>query len=554
MALNRQHKWTVILMGTIWAAMILFILLFLLDYLRLRFRKSKEGAVTTSDGTQRNFFYRWYLVSRNIYQAVATRKNLIATIVFIVVIGISMGYMKPESYRSLKYPKLWYVVVVANRFGFFACGLYPIIFMLSMKNSFLGLLLFSSYERLNILHRWLSYVAVLFVIVHTIILGIYFKINNRLWFLRTTRIKWGWAGMCCLILIGITSIPMARRKYYEFFFIMHHLMAIGTLLTTYYHYSMCQPYVKAAAAIYGFDRGLRCIRAILGYTTLTVEIVGDDLVVLEAKRPRFSRMFKWTAGNHIFLNIPSINFFQYHPFTIANIKEDNTVKLYISARQGFTRRLLEKANLELPKVADSDESTISGASKDLNKADGTVDMHGKSQKIKLRAFLEGPYGAIINVFNVYDSVYFFGAGVGVTFPLSLCRDVLRDHGKVRKVVFAFAFKKANLMDWMLELLDDCKNLSAGLEVELNFHVTREDVSALKSYVELEMPANVKILCYGGRPNMDEYAQRIAEDGEHSRCAFAICGPEAIINSTKRSMNKFLTLQSDVYQHYEAFDW
>lgn len=109
------------------------------------------------------------------------------------------------------------------------------------------------------------------------------------------------------------------------------------------------------------------------------------------------------AGQHVYLCIPAISLYQWHPFTISSIGTGSLLTLHAQAVGPFTRKLNE-----------------------MN--DGA----------QLLALVAGPYGEPPQV-KEYDSVLMIAGGSGITFTMPMLQDMLRkiDTKTVRRVDFVW---------------------------------------------------------------------------------------------------------------------
>ena len=81
------------------------------------------------------------------------------------------------------------------------------------------------------------------------------------------------------------------------------------------------------------------------YVTTGV-VLPSKVVNLVIKRPP---NFSFKPGDYIFLNIPSIAYFEWHPFTISSAPEQtDTISLHIRAVGHWTNSLYQVYSLTLP--------------------------------------------------------------------------------------------------------------------------------------------------------------------------------------------------------------
>lgn len=114
-----------------------------------------------------------------------------------------------------------------------------------------------------------------------------------------------------------------RQRFYEMFLITHILMAIFTIIGSWYHILLVfgtmghlQQLIYPAIAIWSFDRGIRVLRMLKnGLRRAEVQELGDGQYL----RVDF-RNLRWspTPGQHAYLYFPTVSplkAFQNHPFS-----------------------------------------------------------------------------------------------------------------------------------------------------------------------------------------------------------------------------------------------
>jgi predicted ferric reductase len=83
----------------------------------------------------------------------------------------------------------------------------------------------------------------------------------------------------------------------------------------------------------------RVIRVFVGFRPLpaTIRILDSETVEIKADIPE-ERVWKYRPGQYLFLQVPKLSFFQWHPFTISVCLE-RQVQLHIKTDGNWTKRL-----------------------------------------------------------------------------------------------------------------------------------------------------------------------------------------------------------------------
>ncbi len=141
------------------------------------------------------------------------------------------------------------------------------------------------------------------------------------------------------------------------------------------------------ACLWGSDRLLRfskfCWNFFGNYAILTPMEDG-------AVRVKLHRTLHCTPGSHAFLWMPSIRFFESHPFTVVSA---SPVEFLIRKYDGYTHDLLELARQQPGK--------------------------------RLRCSVDGGYGQIPNFMN-FDRVILVAGGSGASFTFALALSLLKE--------------------------------------------------------------------------------------------------------------------------------
>ena len=125
---------------------------------------------------------------------------------------------------------------------------------------------------------------------------------------------------------------------------------------------------------------------------------------------RMSTPIHWRPGQHASIIIPEISRFGAHPFTIANVAEDDPCKvvLIVRAKKGWTLKLWEKVRLmRQPKFITNEQQHN----------DGNY-LPCAAPPVYIRALLDGPYGSAERVkWANYSSILLVCGGSGISVGL-----------------------------------------------------------------------------------------------------------------------------------------
>jgi len=192
--------------------------------------------------------------------------------------------------------------------------------------------------------------------------------------------------------------------------------------------------------------------------------------------------FKYTAGQWLFIQVPEISRWQWHPFTITSAPEDPYVSVHIRQVGDFTRGLGDRLGVGPLVVAAMTQAAMNGAEKD-QKTGGRgdfVELDSGANAAPLPAVrIDGPYGAPAeDVFNVEVAVL-IGAGIGVTPFASILKHIWYRQrkgnlGTLRRVEFFWVCRDAPSFGWFQSLLQEVEAAQADPNfLRINIYLTQK---------------------------------------------------------------------------------
>ena len=357
---------------------------------------------------------------------------------------------------------------LAIRAGMIAVAMMPWIVALSMKANAITWLTGIGPERLNVLHRWGSYIMLFLSLVHTIPFYITpvwdegglqtFKnfFTNQYYIYGT-----GLAALVPLVFLCVHSLPFLRSWMYELFVTLHvpiSIIYLGMLFWHCHNYLTSWSYLWATVAIWLLSYVSRVFYQNWTNPRRMSWLIGEEAAVTilpeNAVKVTIPTEMKWTPGQYVYLRMPGISLFENHPFTIASLWSEDfpsdygekykDMTLVFRPFGGFTRKVLNAA------VANGPEQTY-------------------------RAFIDGPYGGMRRDLASFDTVVLFAGGSGITAIVSHLLDLIkkmRDCKAVTKQVHVvWALKRPETLEWFREELRICRESAPPESVHCQFHIT-----------------------------------------------------------------------------------
>ncbi|KAJ7760645.1 NADPH oxidase isoform 1 [Mycena maculata] len=303
-----------------------------------------------------------------------------------------------------------------------------------------------------------------------------------------------------MLLIYTTANQRMRHRCFEAFWYTHHL-AFFFMLGLYSHATGCfvrdtpgPDYTRTfpfynpdhclgymswrfiiwPGILYFGERVWREIRARRTTRLSRVLVHPSGAMELHIVKPSF----KYTPGQWIFLQVPEISRFQWHPFTITSAPKDPYISLHIGQVGDFTHALGERLGAGPSVVARMTAEAMSGTEKE--KRDGSRGDFYFTINANLPAVrIDGPYGAPAeDVFGVEVAVL-VGAGIGVAPFASILKDIYYRQREnrirsLRRVAFFWICRDAPSLGWFQSLLAEIEASQADPDfLRISIYLTQK---------------------------------------------------------------------------------
>lgn len=213
----------------------------------------------------------------------------------------------------------------------------------------------------------------------------------------------GITGLALMYILSLLSIPQVRRWNYEIFQLGHLLMfpIIGLMMAHGTSHLLQWPmfgYFLAVPSLLVLVE--RVVRICLGFHSIKgqLKVLDGETVQIAATIPS-ERIWKYEAGQYIFLQVPAISFFQWHPFTVSFCR-GNQMMVHIKTDGNWTSKLRA--------------------------------LGGETGEAEIKVGVNGPFGAPAQRFYDFSHTLIIGAGIGVTPFSGILADLQHkddlDHG------------------------------------------------------------------------------------------------------------------------------
>ena len=225
-----------------------------------------------------------------------------------------------------------------------------------------------------------------------------------------------------MLSIIITTMPWLRKKCFEAFFYLHIIFTLVMVACAFYHSGVLVPIF--VGIFYGGDIFIRkVIMAGVRYPRkATIKCLTNDVVEI-----KFSKAdgFDYNPGQYVYLAVPELSFFQWHPFSLSSSPFQKSVTIHVRNAGNWTNRLFDLAH----------------------------------KKEEVDIWLEGPYGSVtVDLLSErYQMVMLMSGGIGVTPMQSICNQLMNEFesGKrsMRKLWFVWTARDVSIIN-LIDILDE----------------------------------------------------------------------------------------------------
>ncbi|KAG9256072.1 NADPH oxidase [Emericellopsis atlantica] len=335
------------------------------------------------------------------------------------------------------------------------------------------------------MHRQLAYSILFFTCLHVAAHYVNFY-NVEIGQIRPVsalQIHYAQAGgitghvmLLCMFFMYTTAHARIRQQSFETFWYTHHLF-IPFFLALYTHTVGCfvRDSVEGFSPFAGKDYWDHCI-GYLGWrwelwtggfylmerlwrevrarrSTEITRVVRHpyDVVEIQFDKPSF----KYKAGQWLFLQVPSISKYQWHPFTITSCPFDPYVSVHVRQVGDFTRELGDALGAGAAQAKLYDGVDPMGMYE--------VALQNGQEMPGLR--IDGPYGAPAEDVFENEIAVLIGTGIGVTPWASILKNIwhLRNSPnpprRLRRVEFIWVCRDTGSFEWFQTLLSSLEGQS-----------------------------------------------------------------------------------------------
>jgi hypothetical protein len=170
-----------------------------------------------------------------------------------------------------------------------------------------------------------------------------FTTRSNIGWVFGTAMPTGWALVLVLLVMVIFSMPCVRKKGYFKLFYLSHKLYVLFLIILFLHGSSFWKWFLLSAVMLVLETCLAhfCIKSKkYGDTYIRdVHLLSSKVTHLVIKRPL---NFKFCSGDYVFIRIPKLSRYEWHPFTISSAPElKDELWLHVRSLGDWTNKLYD---------------------------------------------------------------------------------------------------------------------------------------------------------------------------------------------------------------------
>ncbi|KAH7235619.1 hypothetical protein BKA59DRAFT_503480 [Fusarium tricinctum] len=381
----------------------------------------------------------------------------------IVVVAYTAFVSLLVTYKSIKHDANFHERI-AFRAAWITATQTSLPFLLAIRVNPIGLLLGTSYEKINWFHRWVSRVFFASATVHGGFFTYEWLAASFFW-TEVKTVKMVLPGIGAWFILAwtvVSTIPFFRRIKYELFVVQHIISVVLLLVFLVLHVPDHHLFsIWCAVGVFAYDVVTRSANPIWRNLRLRVsanpsvryahdaniEAVDDELTAMTIRNVGFS----WVPGQHVLIWSPTFRWETPHPFTIVNSpnaeSKTQDIQLTIKTKTGLTR--------------------------DLNDWARRIGLRGDNGS--MRVLVTGPFGTVPN-WKQYENIVLVAASTGGSFITPILEDLLTSQspGCVRKISALYIVRRKAHAEPYLQriarILSRAKEM--GISANIQVAVTR----------------------------------------------------------------------------------
>ncbi|XP_014808202.1 PREDICTED: NADPH oxidase 5 [Calidris pugnax] len=392
-----------------------------------------------------------------------------------------------------------------------------------------------------------------------------------------TASQTGLALQGLLLTMIIFSSPCVRRSGHFEVFYWTHLSYISVWILLILHGPHFWKWFVVPGCLFVLEKvvGLAWRRA-GGLRIVEVNLLPSKVTHLVIERPQF---FHYKPGDYVYLNIPAIAAYEWHPFTISSAPEQQeTLWLHIRSLGQWTTKLYEYFQQpQWPSPGSKPLGRRLGEKTPQCWAQVSTGLSETHRLCNIKCYIDGPYGTPTRRIFTSEHAVLIGAGIGITPFASIlqsimyryrrrrqscpschyswCEDLRDEEMTLRKVDFIWINRDQKHFEWFVSLLtklemEQAEQEPGGQFLEMHMYMTsalsKSDMKAIGLQMALDLLAakeqrdsitGLRTRTQPGRPDWSKVFGKVAEEKKGKVQVF-FCGSPALAKVIRGHCERF----------------
>ncbi|XP_068266719.1 NADPH oxidase 5 [Nyctibius grandis] len=375
------------------------------------------------------------------------------------------------------------------------------------------------------------------------------------------------------------SSPCVRRSgHFEIFYWTHlSYVSVWTLLLL--HGPHFWKWFAVPGCLFALEKVVSLARRRAGGLHIVeVNLLPSKVTHLVIERPQH---FHYKPGDYVYLNIPAIATYEWHPFSISSAPEQQeTLWLHIRSLGQWTNKLYEHFQQPEPpsgSLGGTRPQRWAQMVPARSASQVSVGLGETHRLCSVKCYIDGPYGTPTRRIFTSEHAVLIGAGIGITPFASIlqsimyryrrrkrscpschhswCEELRDEEMTLRKVDFIWINRDQKHFEWFISLLtrlemEQAEQETGGRFLEMHMYVTsalsKNDMKAIGLQVALDLLAakeqrdsitGLRTRTQPGRPDWSKVFGKVAEE-KRGKVQVFFCGSPALAKVIRAHCERF----------------
>ena len=419
---------------------------------------------------------------------------------------------------------------LTKAFGHVAVSQLPFQYLLAFKTPMSPITLATglTHERLNAYHRLFGRIVPSLLATHAILYIRFFLVKNLLQKrIQDRDVKLGIIAFWLVNFLGISALPVVRKKLYHKLFYRSHVVISGLLVVVlFFHVPYTRAYVLQAGAFW-LANGYFRTRATEKTTVRCEALKGTQLLRATFDVDKDGLLADWTPGQHVYLSRGLLG--PRNPFTIVGATKGSSER--------HMKMTLVARNLGGPQTA--------ALTRSVNNTEGA------------EISVEGPYGEASEYMHQLSEdakstgqILLIAGGVGATYAVPIYQHLLHSRGNTAGIKLIWLVKSSDDAKWGVEML---RQTTSAVNVQLcitqksrpnhDLSSTSKGITSIETESRSQVRALIQsVIARSTEPKNGSLVSNVKRDPRKEKRSYdkltvLLCGPPSLSQTVRSEVGK-----------------